>query len=128
MSAMNFEATKVALKHDKTGIVLTICIHPDQIPEELLRDFIGSRYGVAMVRVEDDESPRPYTNRVTKFGKLCKNRSFQEFLGSDDETSAAIQLCAMCGIELRSELNGNSEAQRRFDEIVKDYESSDPFK
>ena len=38
MSAMNFEATKVALKHDKTGIVLTICIHPDQI-RPILRAF-----------------------------------------------------------------------------------------
>lgn len=124
---MNFEATKVALKHDKTGIVLTICIHPDQIPEELLRDFIGSRYGVAMVRIEDDETPRAYTNRVTKFEKLCKNKAFQDFLGVDDATVAAIQLCAMCGIELRSELNGNTAAQNKFDQIVKDYENADPF-
>ncbi len=128
MNGMNFEATKVALKHDKTGIVLTICIHPDQVPEELLRDFIGSRYGVAMVRINDDETPRDYTNRASKFEALCKNGSFREFLGVDDKSAAAMQLAAMCGIEVKSELNGNIAAQQKFDAIVDEYEKSDPFR
>lgn len=128
MNGMNFEATKVALKHDKTGIVLTICIHPDQVPEELLRDFIGSRYGVAMVRINDDETPKAYINRVSKFEALCKNGSFQAFLGVDDRSDAAVQLAAMCGIEVKSELNGNTAAQQKFDAIVNDYETSDPFR
>jgi len=51
--ALQFEARKVALKQDRTGYVLTISIHPDEIPEELLRDFVGSRYGCALVRIQD---------------------------------------------------------------------------
>ena len=35
-----------ALKQDKTGFVLTLNMHPDEIPEELLRDFVGARYQV----------------------------------------------------------------------------------
>jgi hypothetical protein len=34
----------------------------------------------------------------------------------------------MCGIEVKSELNGNTAAQQKFDAIVNDYETSDPFR
>jgi len=52
---LQFECRKVALKQDRTGFVLTLALHPDEIPEELLRDFVGSRYGCVMVRIQDDE-------------------------------------------------------------------------
>jgi len=48
LKTLQFEAIKVALKQDKTGYVLTLCMHPDEIPEDLLRDFVGSRYQVVM--------------------------------------------------------------------------------
>ena len=35
--ALAFECVKVALKQDRTGFVLTLSIHPDEIPVELLR-------------------------------------------------------------------------------------------
>ena len=56
MNALQFEAVKIALKQDKTGFVLTLNIHPDEIPDELMRDFVGARYGVAMARIEDNET------------------------------------------------------------------------
>jgi hypothetical protein len=37
--ALQFEARKVALKQDRTGYVLTLSLHPDEIPVELLRDL-----------------------------------------------------------------------------------------
>jgi hypothetical protein len=77
---LQFEARKVALKQDRTGYVLTLGLHPDEIPEELLRDFVGARYGCALVRIQDDESPTPYTNRVAKAGMLCRDSSFQQYL------------------------------------------------
>jgi hypothetical protein len=61
--ALQFEARKVALKQDRTGYVLTLSLHPDEIPVELLRDFVGSRYACALVRIQDDESPTTYSNR-----------------------------------------------------------------
>jgi hypothetical protein len=132
--AMQFESRKVALKQDRTGFVLTLSIHPDEIPEELLRDFVGARYGVAMVRIQDDESATPYTNRVQKAGMLCRSPQFQDFMKANSEDEAAQKLCARCGITSRSELNGNYVAQQSFDNLVTVYETwsshddnTDPF-
>jgi hypothetical protein len=136
--ALQFEARKVALKQDRTGYVLTLSLHPDEIPEELLRDFVGARYACALVRIQDDESPTMYNNRVQKAGMLCREENFQEFIAqrlvghSVDEHQAADALCKQCGIASRSELNGNTRAQEVFDAIVIDYENwsrtdPDPF-
>ena len=65
-----------------------------------------------------------------------RDRTFQVYLHemklatAKNEDSAANAICAFCGIESRSELNGNTEAQRKFDIIIKEYESwnqNDPF-
>jgi hypothetical protein len=129
--ALQFEARKVALKQDRTGFVLTLAIHPDECPEEILRDFVGARYGCAMVRIEDDESATQYNNRVQKAGMLCKELSFQDFLMTGNEGAAAYELCKRCGIESRTELHGNEIAKQLFDDLVKEYEGSkgpdDPF-
>lgn len=126
--ALQFEARKVALKQDRTGFILTLCIHPDEIPEELLRDFVGARYGCALVRIQDDESATPYTNRVQTAAVLCKKEAFQTFLSAESEDEAAAELCKRCGMESRAELNGNRRAQELFDELVKEYnDANDPF-
>lgn len=125
--ALQFEARKVALKQDRTGYVLTLSLHPDEIPEELLRDFVGARYACALVRIQDDESPTPYENRVQKAAILCKTIEFMDFIGALSEDMAARKLCQACGITSRSELNGNVEAQKKFDDLVKDYENANPF-
>jgi hypothetical protein len=125
--ALQFEARKVALKQDRTGYVLTLSLHPDEIPEELLRDFVGARYACALVRIQDEESPTPYENRVQKAAILCKTVEFMDFIGALSEDMAARKLCQACGITSRSELNGNVEAQKKFDDLVKDYENANPF-
>ena len=127
---MQFEARKVALKQDRTGFVLTLAIHPDETPEELLRDFVGARYACVMVRLQDDESATVYDNRVQKAGMLCRNPDFQDFLMCDNETDAAHMLCKRCGIQSRTELHGNIEAKAKFDALVYEFESgvtNDPF-
>jgi hypothetical protein len=99
------------------------------LPEELIRDFVGARYACAIVRIQDDESPTAYVNRVQKAGMLCRNPAFQEFVAArlvghsvnEDQTAAA--LCKQCGITSRSELNGNTKAQEMFDAIVLDFEN-----
>ena len=127
--ALQFEARKVAMKQDRTGFILTLCIHPDELPIELVRDFVGARYGCALVRIQDDESPTPYNNRVQQAAILCKQERFWDFLGSPiNEEEAAVSLCNYLGIQSRSELNGNKVAQEKFDEMVKRYEATnDPF-
>lgn len=129
--ALQFEARKVALKQDRTGFILTLAMHPDEVPEEILRDFVGTRYACAVVRIQDDESPTQYDNRVQKAGILCRDPEFQDFLSCDNETDAAHMLCKRCGIESRTELHGNFEGKARFDTLVEQYEKTkvidDPF-
>jgi hypothetical protein len=128
--ALQFEARKVSLKQDRTGYVLTLSLHPDEIPVELLRDFVGARYGCALVRIQDDESPTLYSNRVQQAGMLCRIEDFQDYLGVIGEHEAAAELCKRCGISSRSELNGNEEAQMVFDSLVLEFKTgggNDPF-
>lgn len=120
--ALQFEARKVALKQDRTGFVLTLSLHPDEVPEEILRDFVGTRYACAIVRIQDDETATEYNNRVKRAGMLCKNKGFQNFLETESEGDAAEELCTRCGITSRTELHGNSKAQAAFDALIKTYE------
>jgi hypothetical protein len=126
--ALQFECRKIALKQDRTGFVLTLTIHPDELPEELIRDFVGARYACVMVRLKDDESATEYSNRTQQAGILCRNPMFQSFMGQayagrevgEEETAEA--LCIECGIDSRTELNGNVSAKYRFDQILKEFE------
>lgn len=112
----------MALKQDRTGFVLTVAIHPDEIPEELMRDFVGARYACAMVRILDDESPTEYNNRVQKAGMLCRDPEFQEFMKAKSEDEAATALCKECSMQSRTELHGNEVAKALFDGLVKDFD------
>jgi len=135
--ALQFEARKVALKQDRTGFILTLSLHPDEVPEEILRDFVGARYACAVVRIQDDESPTHYDNRVQKAGMLCRESWFHRFLDevyemtNTTESKAIRFLHDICGISSRTELNGNKEAQKAFDDLVEEYEQwsqkNDPF-
>lgn len=137
MNALQFEAVKVALKQDRTGFVLTLSIHPDEVPVELLRDFVGARYGIAMVRIQDNETPTHYNNRLKKSGMLGRSKSFHLWLREENsltvsgEDEAVEAIHRICLINSRTELNGNQNAQKLFDEMVKDYETwiekSEPF-
>lgn len=126
--ALQFEARKVALKQDRTGFILTLALHPDEVPEEILRDFVGTRYACAVVRIQDDESATEYNNRVQRAGMICKSPDFWVWLGVESENEAANEVCSRCGIASRSELNGNAAAKAKFDAMIKEYEEeNDPF-
>ena len=103
---------------------MTLAMHPDEVPEEILRDFVGARYAVAIQRIADDESAVPYNNMVKSAGMICRDPVFQQFLvatnltGMDGEAGAADGVCRYCRIESRTELNGNKKAQERFTELM----------
>lgn len=129
--SLQFEARKVAMKQDRTGFVLTLAIHPDELPDELIRDFVGARYGCALVRIQDDESPMQYNNRVQKAGILCREPKFYDFLEVKDEEDAIEEVCKRCGIQSRTELHGNVTAKQLFDNLLREYDNfiqtDDPF-
>lgn len=129
MRTLQFEAVKVALKQDKTGYVLTLCMHPDEIPEELLRDFVGARYQVVMVRLNGEGQPTDRQNefagdRAVKIaGALCRDPEFWRYLheqGWIEQPSDAMSvnwLRSELGLRSRAELKTNYEARIRLDSI-----------
>lgn len=126
---MQFEGRKIALKQDRTGYVLTLSVHPDEIPGELLRDFVGARYMCVLARINDDETHRTYNNRVQKAALLCKDQVFWDFLHEltgeaiESEEDAAFNLCSRLNIQSRTELNGNTTAQAMFDQLVNEFKN-----
>ena len=132
MKTLQFEGTKVALKQDKTGYVLTLSMHPDDIPEELLRDFVGARYQVVMVRIGADESP---LNReefigdktVRIAGLLCRDPKFWKYLYDggqifeEEEEMATDWLRYRLNIKSRSELKTREIARSEFYIILEEF-------
>lgn len=131
METLNFEAVKVALKQDKTGYMLTLSVHPDEIPSDLMRDFVGSRYQVVMVRLNGEEKPmnrdHEHSNdNVRAAALLCRNPKFWHFLCETgqifeaNETLATEWLRQELDISSRAELKENQEAVRRLKFIMKE--------
>ena len=133
MKTIQFEGVKVALKQDKTGYVLTLSMHPDDIPETLLRDFVGARYQVVMVRLDNVEAP---IDRQEEFasdrairisGMLCRDPKFWEYLFSKSEIStkdyesATQWLRFYLDLESRSQLKTNAVAQTQLDKLYREY-------
>jgi hypothetical protein len=133
MKTLQFEGVKVALKQDKTGYVLTLSLHPDDIPEELLRDFVGSRYQVVMVRIDGNEQPM---NREAEFegdkyvrvaGMLCKDSQFWQYLYEDSqileetEKETTDWLRNYLGVQSRADLKTNKQAREHLGQLVKEF-------
>jgi hypothetical protein len=133
MKTIQFEGVKVALKQDKTGYVLTLSLHPDEIPEELLRDYVGARYQVVMVRLNGHEEPMDRQNEfegdraIRIAGLLCRDSKFWEYLHEDNQILEATEkqatdwLREYLNIQSRSELKTNQESRVLLDKIHKEY-------
>lgn len=122
-----FEAIKVAMKQDRSGYILTLSIHPDDVPDEILRDFVGARYQVVAVRLNDDQTPYPRKNGVVAAaGILCRSTAFWDWLESLGEVTkkceaqAVEALHRIVGINSRSELT-TPERQTNFDSMVNEF-------
>ena len=134
MKTLQFEAVKVALKQDKTGYVLTLSMHPDDIPEDLLRDFVGSRYQVVMVRLGSDEQPMDKQEEfagdraVRIAGMLCRDPSFWHWLYTDDRIftedmeEATEWVRNYLDIPSRADLKTNRAAQLALDKLYREYQ------
>lgn len=138
--AYNFEAVKIAMKQDKTGHVLTLSIHPNDVPDDLHRDWVGSRYGIAMVRLGDDDTPiKPQSvfdgeKAVKHCAILCKDEAFQRFVGEiypneipenledpSPEGTTIFLVRTHLEIESRGELASNAEALSGWKAMVTEY-------
>jgi len=134
--ATKFEAKKIALVHDKNGHVLRLAIHFEDTPDSLFHDPLGQRYVVALVRVDDDESPieskadHDALRAVKMAAMLCSDKKFQGWLcttGLADgwsEEEAAIAVRAFCGVGSRSELKSNKVARDKLFKLRDDFLAS----
>jgi hypothetical protein len=135
VETLNFEAIKIGLKQSKDGFVLTLAVHPDEIPDELTRDFIGSRYQVVMVRLGDDEQPMsregefPGDHAVKMAGMLCREKEFwrwlneREMLMEMNEKACTEWLTSYLAIESRKELKTNAEARNLFNQLKRSFDA-----
>ena len=147
-AAIHFEAVKTSMSQSKAGTILRIAIHPNDVPPSLHTDWVGSRYMVAMVKLDDEDQPeisddqRQTKALVASAGMLCRNEDFRKFLdsqdllsfspdhwsvdGDGDKWSDLEALTARClrsylHIESRSELATNSEAREKFKKLQEDF-------
>ena len=121
-----FEGVKTALRQTKDGVAITIVIHPNDLPNDLLSDEIGSRYMVGMARIGDDgniiesESVREAKRDVASAGALCRDIDFQTWLMNNGFSDAATEEDAanavrnLLDIKSRSEIKDSPEAQRKW--------------
>ena len=133
METLQFEAVKVALKQDKTGYILTLNMHPDDVPEPLLRDYVGSRYQVVMVRLNDENRPM---NRDAEYsrdpvrtaGILCRDGDFASYLFETgnifEKTEAAVidWLKQELDIQSRTELKEDAAKAKRLYTIKQEFD------
>jgi hypothetical protein len=128
----NFEAQKIAMKQDKEGMVLTLRIHPDELPAELMRDFVGSRYQVVMVRLDGEDKPMKReqehsTDWVRMAGILCRDPAFPKWLEhtgellEPDEEESVEWLRNYLGVKSRAEISESETAKARLRTILQEF-------
>lgn len=135
MDTIQFEGVKTALRQTKDGYSLTLAVHPDDLPDDLMRDFVGSRYMVVMVRIGDNEQPIsrelefPGDHAVKMAGMLCRDHDFWVWLEEkfsvivEDEKDCALWLSDFLNIQSRKELKDNQEVREVFNKLKREFDS-----
>ena len=124
METSQFEAVKVGMKQDNSGYILTLRIHPDEVPEEIMRDFVGARYMAVMVRLTEEERPMNREQELAKdmvrvSGMLCRDPKFWEFLAESGEViektekEATTWLKTYLKVESRADIGKSQQATEK---------------
>lgn len=138
--AMHFEAVKVSMSQDKNGIILRLNVHPNDCPKELHTDWVGSRYMVAMVKLQDDDRPddrgaSAINKLISSAAMLCRNGDFYLFLleeghiarlavGPEGEEAECVEaIRSVCGIQSRSEFKDNEMARQAFENLRSEFKA-----
>ena len=135
--ALKFEAVKVSMSQDKNGTNLRLCIHPDDVPQELHHHWVGSRYMVAMVKLNDENEPELSEDQVRRQRlfksaiMVCKEESFWAYMADtnpfsldgkiNSEEGCAKHLRDRLGISSRSDLKKDNDALNKFENMLLDY-------
>ena len=134
METLNFEAVKIAMKQDKTGHILTLNVHPDEVPEPLFRDYVGARYQVVMVRIGEDNKPMVREQQlapdyVRMAAMLCRDKSFHLFLVDsghtfeDTEAAATEWLKEWLGVTSRADIPTSASATKKLLSLYEEFQA-----
>jgi hypothetical protein len=111
------------MAQDKNGHVLKLSIHPNDTPEAIMRDPVGTRYQVALVRLNDqgEAIPSPTDDEGIKAvrlaGTLCTDPDFQMWMAqsgyaSEPTVEAATEgMRIYLGVVSRRELRTDADAR-----------------
>jgi len=112
-----------------------LAIHPDDVPAELMKDFVGSRYMVVMVRLDEQDQPMnrdaefPGDAAVKAAGMLCRDPEFwdwlfqKEMIFEKSEKACTEFLYGYVGIESRKELKTDASARDLFIQLKKTFDA-----
>lgn len=132
---IQFEGLKTGFRQNKDGYVLNLAIHPDDVPPDLMKDFVGSRYMVVMVRLADDDQPMVRDNEfagdaaVKAAGILCRDPEFwdwlfqKEMLFDKNEKACTEFMYNYLGIESRKELKTDADARDLFQRLKQAFDA-----
>jgi hypothetical protein len=139
-AAVNFEAVKTSMSQSKQGTILRLALHPNEVPPSLHTDWVGSRYMVAMVKLDDHDQPEISTEQreterlIASAGMLCRNEDFAHFMyehhyianypSMDDEVrekQVANCLREFLGISSRADMKTNSQAREKFKSFSEEF-------
>lgn len=142
-AAFHFEAVKTSMSQSKAGTILRLAIHPNEVPANLHTDWVGSRYMVAMVKLNEQDEPeisveqREVDKLIASAGMLCRNPSFVEFLHTKnittydptgkyptltpDENGVAEALRNYLEITSRADMKTNSQAREKFKSLSEEF-------
>ena len=96
--ALNCEAKKHAYRQTQDGVVVSFVLHPQEVPDDLATAPLGTRYVLAMVALNDDETPKdhaggapgPSTLAATKNASTPESRRGEPApVASEDSTTPA---------------------------------------
>jgi hypothetical protein len=148
-AAFSSEVKLHALRRSKEGVVVSLVLHPQAIPEQILTAELGTRFMLAWVQIGDDEQPIE-PQKVTQFpdrSRQARDRYHQSdameqarvravmlakdprFLGwafpmntdSHTEKDVAEFIREACGIETRRMIATDDEAFRKFLALETEY-------
>ncbi len=118
-----FEAVKIAMTQDKNGHILKLAIHPNDTPEAIMRDAVGTRYMVVLVRMDDEGKPvasqqdEEGRKAIALAGTLCTDTNFQTWLVINGEINDGTEQAA--SVWLRQYLNVTSRKELKFDTVAR---------
>jgi hypothetical protein len=135
-AAISFEAVKVSMRQDGKGSYITLSIHPNEVPLDLLAARVGSRFGCALVHIDENEEPvkgrdaEEGDKAMASAGMLCRNLRFQQWIHREglaldiSEDGAIAALREHCGITSRTELKTNREARKVFLDLAQQFQTA----